>query len=109
LVLFAINAFFIGDTELSIARNEGRQENQDGVWTFGQTLALILLLLPLRDAVENILQRSEKRVQQRLSLNDALSNMKRYQDRAPWEIVERWVEQIGDTPGRCSILVFFMH
>ncbi|KAJ7340646.1 hypothetical protein DFH08DRAFT_874942 [Mycena albidolilacea] len=97
LVLFIINAFFIVDTELSIARNESRQEDQDGVWTFGQTLALILLLLPLRDAVENILQRSEKRVRRRLSLNEAVSNLKLYRDQVPWEIVEGWIKTIGDT------------
>ncbi|KAF8189108.1 hypothetical protein K438DRAFT_956357 [Mycena galopus ATCC 62051] len=93
LVLFVINVFFMVDTELSIARNEGHQ-NADGVWTFGQTLALILLLLPLRDAVENILQRSEKRVQRRLSLNAAISNFKLYQDRVPWKKVEEWVTEI---------------
>ncbi|KAJ6559967.1 hypothetical protein B0H19DRAFT_1146164 [Mycena capillaripes] len=98
LVLFVINVFFILDTELSIARNESRQDNQDGVWTFGQTLALILLLLLLRDAAENILQRSEKRVQWRLLLNEAVNNLRLYRDQVPWKTVERWVKIIGDTP-----------
>ncbi|KAJ6572376.1 hypothetical protein DFH09DRAFT_406514 [Mycena vulgaris] len=93
LVLFIINALFIVDTELSIARNESRQEDQDGVWTFGQTLALILLLLPLRDAVENILRRSEKRARRR----EAVSNLKLYQDQVPWGKVEGWMKTIGDT------------
>jgi hypothetical protein len=100
LVLFVINTFFIVDTEVSIAHNEGRQDDQDAVWTFGQTLALILLLLPLRDAVENILQRSAKKVQRRL----AVSNLKFYQDQVPWKTVELWVKAIGTTPGWHALL-----
>jgi hypothetical protein len=109
LFLFSINAFLIVETELSIARNESRQEDQDGVWTFGQTLALILLLLPLRDAAENILQRSEKRLQRRLSLKDAVSNLRLYQDQVSWETVENWVKMIGTIPGRHSSVSYFMH
>ncbi|KAJ7902947.1 hypothetical protein B0H13DRAFT_2335469 [Mycena leptocephala] len=84
--------------DLSIARNESRQEDLDGVWTFGQTLALILLLLPLGDAAENILQRSEKRLQRRLSVKDAVGNLGLYQDRVPWETVENWVKIISTAP-----------
>jgi hypothetical protein len=105
LFLFTINALFIVDTELSIARNESRQEDQDGVWTFGQTLALILLLLPLRDAAENMLQRSEKRLQRRLLVKDAASNLRLYQDRVPWETVEDWMKIIATAPGRHTALL----
>jgi hypothetical protein len=107
--LFCINAWFIVDTELSIARNESRQEHQDGVWTFGQTLTLILLLLPLRDAVENTLQRSAKRMERQLSLKDAVNNLRLYQDQVPWTTVERWVEEIGDAPGKLHIIGYFIH
>ncbi|KAF7346943.1 Multiple ankyrin repeats single kh domain [Mycena venus] len=48
ILLFAINVIFIVDTELAISRNESRQAGQDKLWTLGQTLALLLLVLPIR-------------------------------------------------------------
>jgi hypothetical protein len=49
VLLFAINIVFIVDTEVALRRNRDVQEAGEGDWTFGQTLALLLLVLPLRD------------------------------------------------------------
>jgi hypothetical protein len=48
-LLVAINILFIIDIELTLRRNKGDQ-NADDVWGFGQVLALLLLIIPLRDA-----------------------------------------------------------
>ncbi|KAJ6489448.1 hypothetical protein DFH09DRAFT_1338868 [Mycena vulgaris] len=47
--LVAINVLFIVDIELTLRRNKGDQ-NGDDQWGFGQVLALLLLIIPLRDA-----------------------------------------------------------
>ncbi|KAJ7659061.1 hypothetical protein DFH06DRAFT_1326902 [Mycena polygramma] len=47
--LVAINILFIVDIELTLRRNKG-DHNGDDQWGFGQVLALLLLIIPLRDA-----------------------------------------------------------
>ncbi|KAJ6568799.1 ankyrin repeat-containing domain protein [Mycena capillaripes] len=47
--LFAINMVFLIDIELTLRRNRHLQMSDESVWTFGQTLAMLLLVLPLRD------------------------------------------------------------
>ncbi|KAJ7798660.1 hypothetical protein B0H14DRAFT_2617739 [Mycena olivaceomarginata] len=49
VLLVAINILFIVDIELTLHRNKGDQ-NGDDQWGFGQVLALLLLIIPLRDA-----------------------------------------------------------
>jgi hypothetical protein len=49
VLLVAINVLFIVDIELTLRRNKGGQ-NGDNTWGFGQVLALLLLVIPLRDA-----------------------------------------------------------
>jgi hypothetical protein len=44
-----INIVFVIDTELTIHRGVKQQQPGESQWTFGQTLALLLLSLPLRD------------------------------------------------------------
>jgi hypothetical protein len=48
LLLVAINILFIVDIELTLRRNNRTDEEDE--WGFGQVLALLLLLVPLRDA-----------------------------------------------------------
>ncbi|KAJ6543350.1 ankyrin repeat-containing domain protein [Mycena vulgaris] len=47
--LVAFNILFIVDIERTLRRNKG-DENGDAEWGFGQVLALLLLVIPLRDA-----------------------------------------------------------
>jgi hypothetical protein len=49
VLLVAINVLFIADIELTLRRNKSDQ-NGDDEWGFGQVLALLLLIIPLRDA-----------------------------------------------------------
>jgi hypothetical protein len=51
VLLVVINIIFVVDIELTLSRNKPFQfDNGDDVWGFGQVLALLLLVLPLRDA-----------------------------------------------------------
>ena len=63
--LFAINLVLIVDTELTLRRNMHNQSTEERNWGFGQILALLLLLVPLRDAwlalrKNNVQQRFEQ-------------------------------------------------
>ena len=48
--LVAINVLFIVDIELTLQRNKKHQTDEEREWGFGQILALLLLIVPLRDA-----------------------------------------------------------
>jgi hypothetical protein len=63
LFLLAVNVVFLVDIETTIARQQADEEAQ---WTFGQTLAVLLLVLPLRDVFGFIMHvRKEKRHEKR--------------------------------------------
>lgn len=48
-LLFAINIAFLVNIELTLRQNRKLQTSDESEWTFGQILALLLLVLPLRD------------------------------------------------------------
>ncbi|KAJ7060686.1 hypothetical protein C8F01DRAFT_173693 [Mycena amicta] len=48
--LVAFNVIFIFDIERTLRRNKGNQLAEDDEWGFGQVLALLLLVVPLKDA-----------------------------------------------------------
>ncbi|KAJ7798614.1 hypothetical protein B0H14DRAFT_3886381 [Mycena olivaceomarginata] len=50
VLLVAINILFIVDIELTLRHNKGDQTGNEATWGFGQVLALLLLIIPLRDA-----------------------------------------------------------
>jgi hypothetical protein len=65
--LVAINLLFIVDTELTLQRNMHNQSNEERDWGFGQILALLLLLVPLRDvwiALRNIQNNVQQKFEQ---------------------------------------------
>ncbi|KAJ7759657.1 ankyrin repeat-containing domain protein, partial [Mycena metata] len=64
VLLVAINILFIVNIELTLRRNKGEQNN-DNQWGFGQVLALLLLIIPLRDTW-GALQEIQEKIQQRL-------------------------------------------
>lgn len=68
VLLAAINIIFLIDTEVMLHSNFLDKGNSD--WTFGQTLALLLLLVPLRDLTETMSKRREKK--HRGQLTDSL-------------------------------------
>ncbi|KAJ7477645.1 hypothetical protein FB451DRAFT_1454485 [Mycena latifolia] len=50
VLLVVINIIFLVDIELTLSRNKHLQSDEDNQWGFGQVLALLLLVMPLRDA-----------------------------------------------------------
>ncbi|KAJ7239347.1 ankyrin repeat-containing domain protein [Mycena rebaudengoi] len=50
VLLVVINIIFLVDIELTLSRNKHLQSGEDDLWVFGQVLALLLLVMPLRDA-----------------------------------------------------------
>jgi hypothetical protein len=62
-ILLAINLVFIVDIEVTRNMNTILQVEDEADWGFGQILAVLLLLLPLRDLVEAILARRLKQRQ----------------------------------------------
>jgi hypothetical protein len=74
-ILLAINVVFIVDIELTRNMNVALQEDGEAEWGFGQILAILLLLLPLRDSIEALLERRLKQRQRELEqdLQDAIA------------------------------------
>jgi hypothetical protein len=60
-LLFVLNVIFLVDIELRLRHNRLLVSSDESVWTFGQILAMLLLVLPLRDLVETFISRHEKR------------------------------------------------
>ena len=54
LCLVAINVVLLTDIELTLSRNQQNQSHEEDQWGFGQVLALLLLVVPLRDFVASI-------------------------------------------------------
>jgi len=49
-----MNVIFLSDIELTLSRNTQIQSRAEDQWGFGQVLALLLLVIPLRDFVTSI-------------------------------------------------------
>jgi hypothetical protein len=58
--LAAINIILLFDIELTLRGNKGDQFGGDDDWGFGQVLALLLLVIPLRDFVTSIVDIRKK-------------------------------------------------
>ena len=52
ITTFTVQTFLITLTELTIAHNQHLIQSKEGDWTFGQTLALTLTLIPLIEVVK---------------------------------------------------------
>jgi hypothetical protein len=66
-VLLSINIVFIVDIEITRKINIEIQGEDEADWGFGQILAILLLLLPLRDLIEALLERRLKQRQGELN------------------------------------------
>ncbi|KAG6914483.1 hypothetical protein DXG01_016981 [Tephrocybe rancida] len=53
-LLFAVNIVFLADIELTLSRNQRFQSHEEDNWGFGQVLALLLLVIPLRDLFSSV-------------------------------------------------------
>lgn len=54
--LVIIDVIMLIDVELTLRRNKKNQVPQEGYWSFGQVLALLLLIIPLRDFVKSVME-----------------------------------------------------
>ncbi|KAJ7048943.1 ankyrin repeat-containing domain protein [Mycena amicta] len=99
-ILFAINVVFLVDTEVSISRNELRQAGQDNIWTLGQTLALLLLLLPIKALAQYIFASVGLPFLAGKKMARALKGFRSYEKHSdmPWDEVRRWMFTVDDTP-----------
>jgi hypothetical protein len=79
-ILLAINIVFIVDIEVTRGMNIEIQGEDEAKWGFGQILAILLLLLPLRDFIEALLERRIKQRQRELDqdLRDAITRQDFY-------------------------------
>ncbi|KAG6876896.1 hypothetical protein C0993_012320 [Termitomyces sp. T159_Od127] len=69
IVLAIIEAIFLIDTEVMLATNSSQVGTGETDWTFGQTLAVLVLLVPLRDLIEAVLEEGVQKQRRRLLLN----------------------------------------
>ncbi|KAJ6520009.1 hypothetical protein C8R45DRAFT_44248 [Mycena sanguinolenta] len=58
-LLVMLNLVFLLDIELTLRENRRRQATGESTWAFGQILAMLLLVLPLRDLLETLSERRE--------------------------------------------------
>jgi hypothetical protein len=110
VVLLAINVIFVVDTELAIFRNEFRQAGQDNIWTLGQVLALLLVVLPLKSLLVYLWFSTQLGARFGTKLGWAMKGFREGPDEKTksaiekgeddhWDKVRKWMSTIGDTPG----------
>ncbi|KAH6905547.1 hypothetical protein BKA70DRAFT_1292624 [Coprinopsis sp. MPI-PUGE-AT-0042] len=100
-ILLAINLVFIIDIESTLNLNATLQGQDEEDWGFGQILAILLLLLPLRDLLEAILARRLKQRQgeldedlQQAIENKDLNGMKRAIERGSAFHTDQWSDHL---------------
>jgi len=75
--LAIINIIFLVDIELTISRNRQIQSREEDNWGFGQVLALLLLVVPLRDFVTSINDVRRKRREKERQANETRRNVQK--------------------------------
>ncbi|KAG6859977.1 hypothetical protein C0995_001064 [Termitomyces sp. Mi166 len=68
-VLGLIEAILLINTEVTLAKNSHLVETGETDWTFGQTLAVLVLLVPLRDLLQSVLDKGAQKQRKRLLLS----------------------------------------
>lgn len=90
--LAVINVIFLIDIELTLSRNRQIQARDEANWGFGQVLALLLLVIPLRDFVRSIkdIHEIRRKAQKEFEkhLRDAIS-----EDTLAGHDFEYWINQ----------------
>jgi hypothetical protein len=72
--LAVINVIFLVDIELTLSRNKRIQSREADEWGFGQVLALLLLVVPLRDFAKSILEIQRRSREQKEHANGEFVN-----------------------------------
>ncbi|THU75121.1 hypothetical protein K435DRAFT_814624, partial [Dendrothele bispora CBS 962.96] len=95
VMLFIINLIFLVDIELTLHRNKAIQNSEESDWTFGQVLAMLLLAMPLRDLVETMLERREKRQDKKRS-DEHTESLKHALKQGDLEMCKQLIEKGAD-------------
>jgi len=75
--LAIINIIFLIDIELTLSRNRQIQSREEDNWGFGQVLALLLLVVPLRDFVTSINDVRRKQREKEQQANEMRRNVQK--------------------------------
>ncbi|THU96108.1 hypothetical protein K435DRAFT_893993 [Dendrothele bispora CBS 962.96] len=94
-MLFVINLIFLVDIELTIHQNKVIQGSDESHWTFGQVLAMLLLAMPLRDLMETMLERREKR-QDKKRRDEHTESLKYAIGKEDFELCKQLIERGAD-------------
>ncbi|KAG6884187.1 hypothetical protein C0992_006794, partial [Termitomyces sp. T32_za158] len=87
-MLAVIDIILLVDTEVAIKENMNRfQLTGEAQWTFGQTLALLLLLVALRDLGESLLEKRAKQLDNQIL--EASKNGEKKSVESLWRLCER--------------------
>ncbi|KAG5335567.1 hypothetical protein C0989_001000 [Termitomyces sp. Mn162] len=68
-VLGLMEAILLIDTEVTLAKNKHLVEAGETDWTFGQTLAVLVLLVPFRDLLQSVFDQGAQKQRRRLLLS----------------------------------------
>ncbi|KAF7331288.1 Multiple ankyrin repeats single kh domain [Mycena kentingensis (nom. inval.)] len=98
LLLLSLNVIFIIDTELAIRQNEPGQEGADQVWTLGQILPMLLVVLPLYSLCTYLWRTVLWRLRPHSDLAKAMTGLRHWQEGQDWLEVFRWGLIVQDTP-----------
>ena len=81
IILAVIDIILVIDTELAIGKTApGLLQQGDTLWTFGQTLAILLLLVPIRDIIMIMVERQPKRLGKKLLDSSAKGELEMVKD-----------------------------
>jgi hypothetical protein len=107
--LAVINVIFLVDIELTLSRNKQIQSREANEWGFGQVLALLLLVVPLRDFAKSIIdiQRRSREKEENanrqfgIHLRDAIRD-----DTFEGHDFQSWIEQGANPNARVEGIYF---
>ncbi|KAJ7217483.1 hypothetical protein C8J57DRAFT_277336 [Mycena rebaudengoi] len=103
VILFVINVIFLVDIELTL--HQSGASTDESKWTFGQTLALLLLVLPLRDLTETMVARREKERQRREQEHqDELARKEQERRDKFTEYLQNAIEKKADMKTICGLV-----
>ena len=105
--LALINIIFLVDIELTLSRNKKIQFHAPDEWGFGQVLALLLLVVPLRDVVtsiNDIRRKSQRNVNRECEkhLRDAIRDGA-FEGHDFWSLIEQGANPNAQVEGICFL------
>jgi hypothetical protein len=105
--LALVNVIFLVDIELTLSRNKQNQSHEADEWGFGQVLALLLLVVPLRDFAKSIMDihsNSQKHVNREFEkhLRDAIRDGT-FEGHDFWSLIDQGANPNAQVEGICFL------